>query len=59
MLTYFKHGMALPNPNSFGAIIYGWSQCKLEVLLQSFSRTQIEELPDLLNIGSCSLHVVH
>ena len=59
MLTHFKNGMALFNPSSLMQISMDGPTVNLKFYHNLFQERKGEELPDLLNIGSCSLHVVH
>ena len=59
MLTQFKYGMALLYPRSLVQISTDGPNVNCKFCRNLFQKRKGEELPDLLNIGSCSLHVVH
>ena len=58
-LTHFKNEMALFNPSSLVQIFMDDPNVILKFYHYLFQQRKDEELPDLLVIGSCSLHVVH
>ena len=58
MLTHFKNGMAL-NPSSLVQISMDCPNVNWKFYHNLFQQGKGEELPDLLNIGSCNLHAVH
>ena len=39
--------------------INGWSICQLEIFSSVTKKREEDELPALINIGSCGLHVIH
>ena len=51
--------MALFNPSSLVQISMDGPNVNLKFYHNLFQERKDKELPDLLNIGSCSLHVVH
>ena len=51
--------MALLNPGNLVQISMDGSNVNWKFYHNLFQERKSEELPDLLNIGSCSLHVVH
>ena len=59
MLTHFRNGMALLNPSSLVQISMDGPNINWKFYRNLFQERKGEELPDLLNIGSCSLHVVY
>ena len=59
MLTHFKNGIALLNPSSSVQISMDGPNVNWKFYHYLFQERKGEELPDLLNIGSCSLHVGH
>ena len=59
MLAHLKNGMVLFNPNSSVQISMDGHSVNLKFYHNLFQECKGEELPDLLNIGCCSLHVVH
>ena len=59
MLTHLKNGMALLNPSSLVQISMDGPNVNMKFYHNLFQERKGEELSDLLNIGSCSLHVVH
>ena len=59
MLTHFRNRMALLNPSSLVQISMDGPNANWKFYHNLFQECKGEELPDLLNIGSCSLHVVH
>ena len=56
MLTHLKNGMALFNPSSLVLISMDGPNVNLKFYHNHF---QERKGKNLLNIGSCSLHVVH
>ena len=58
MLTHLKNGMALLNPSSLVQISMDDPNINWKLYHNLFQEHKGEELPDLLNIGSCSLHVL-
>ena len=59
MLAHLKNGMALLNPISLVQISMDGPSVNWKFYHNLFQERKGEELPDLLNIGSCSLHVIH
>ena len=59
MLTQLKNGMALLIPSSLVQISMDDPNVNWKFYRNLFQECKGEELPVLLNIGSCSLHVVH
>ena len=59
MLTRFKSEMALLDPCSLVQISMDGPKVNWKFYHNFFQERKGEKLPDLLNIGSCSLHVVH
>ena len=59
MLTHLKNGMALFNPSSLVQLSMDGPNVNLKFYHNLFQERKGEKLPDLLNIGSCSWHVVH
>ena len=59
MMTHLKNGMALLNPSSLAQISMNGTNVNRKFYHNLFQERKGEELPDLLNIGSCNLHVVH
>ena len=59
MLAHLKNGMDLLNPSSLVQISMDGPNVNWKFYHNLFQERKSEELPDLLNIGSCSLHVVH
>ena len=59
MLTHIKKGMVLLNPSSLVQISVDGPNVNWKFYHNLFQEHKGEELSDLLNIGSCSLHVVH
>ena len=59
MLTHLKNGMALLNPSSLMQIFIDGPKENMKFYHTLFQELKGEELLDFLNIGSCSLHVVH
>ena len=58
MLIHFKNEMALLNPSSLVQISMDGPNVNWKFYHNLFQERKGKELPDLLNIGSCSLHVV-
>ena len=59
VLTHLKNGMALLNPSSLVQISMDGPKVNWKFYRNIFQERKGEELTDLLNIGSCSLHVAH
>ena len=59
MSTHFRNGMVLLNPSSLVQISMDGPNVNWKFYHNIFQEHKGEELPDLLNIGSCSLHVAH
>ena len=59
MLTHFKNETALLKPSSLVQIFMDGPNVNWKFYRNLFQERKGEELPDLLNIGSCSLDVVH
>ena len=59
MLTHFENGMALLSPSNLVQISIDGSYVNWKFYHNLFHKHKGEELPDLLNIRSCSLRVVH
>ena len=58
MLTHFRNGMVLHNPSSLVQISLYGPNVNWKFYHNLFQERKGEEFPDLLIIGSCSLHVV-
>ena len=59
ILSYLKNGMALLNPSGLVQISMDGPNVNWKFYHNVFQERKSEELPELLNIGSCSLHVVY
>ena len=59
MLTHLKNETALLNPSSLVQISMDGPNVNWKFYRNLFQERKGKEVPDLLNIGSCSLHVVH
>ena len=59
MFTHLKNKMALLNPSSLVQISMNGCNVNRKFYHNLFQERNGKELPDLLNIGTCSLHIVH
>ena len=59
MLTHFKNGMTLLFSSSLVQISLAGPNVNWKLYHNLFQKRKGEELPDLVNIGSFSLRVVH
>ena len=59
LLIHLKNGSALLNPSNLVQISMDGSNVNWKFYHNLFQERNGKELPDLLNSGSCSLHVVH
>ena len=59
MLSYFKRATASRDPSSLMQVSMDGPNVNWKFYRYYFYERSVEELPDLLNIGSCGLHAVH